>query len=162
MTEFRPNTTPTIPGHTPSKKRRRWVLPTALTIGGFLIGGGLATAMQPEPETVMVDRPVEVEKVVTETVTEEVEVTPDACTAALDHADGLIDASGTVIGIAAGAFDLVPRAAEAGMDYDVAAMEQIAVEGEEMGALIDEQTAVVGPLRADYDAAVLECRGAGA
>lgn len=156
------NETPTYPNHTPAKKRRRWVLPTALTIGGFLIGGGIATAAQPEPETVMVDRPVEVEKVVTETVTEEVEVTPDACITALDHADGLLDASLTVIDVAAGAFGLIPRAAEAGMNYDVAAMEQIAVEGEEMGVLIEEQTAVVGPLRADYDAAVLECRGAGA
>lgn len=157
------NTTPEYPGHVPAKKRR-WVLPAVLTAGGFLIGGGLATAMQPEPETVMVDRPVEVEKVVTETVTEEVEVpvTPDACIVALDSADGLIEASGTVIGIAAGAFDLIPRAAEAGMDYDVAAMEQIAVEGEEMGALIDEKSDIVGPLRADYDAAVLECMGAGA
>lgn len=152
------NSTPEYPGHTPAKSKRRWVLPTALAVAGVMVGAGLATASQGEPETITVEKPVQVEKVVTEEV--EVPVTPDACITALDSADGLIDASGAVIGIAAGAFDLVPRAAEAGMNYDLAAAEQIAADGEEMGALIEEQTAIVGPLRADYDAAVIECRGA--
>ncbi|VXB24585.1 hypothetical protein [Citricoccus sp. K5] len=126
--EFRENMNPIYPGHAPANKKRRLVLPAALAVGGLVVGigtgGGLATALQPEPETVMVDRPVEVEKVVTETVTEEVEVpvTPDACITALDHADGLLDASLTVIDVAAGAFGLIPRAAEAGMDYDVAVL----------------------------------------
>lgn len=158
---YNENTTTTYPGHVPPKNKRRWIAPTATGVAALLVGIGIGSAGE-KVETVTIDRPVEVEKVVTETITEEVEVTPDACITALDHADGLLDASLTVIDVASGAFGLIPRAAEAGMDYDVAAMEQIAVEGEEMGVLIEEQTAVVGPLRANYDAAVEECRGSGA
>lgn len=153
---MRENTTPTIPGHVPPKNKRRWVLPTALTIGGFLIGGGIATAAQPEPETVLVEKPVEVEKIVTETV----ETTPQACLDAIDHADDLMLTLSGVGLLAAQYIDLIPRAFEAGMDYDIAASEQIIADMDDLNSQVEGMDGSTD--RANYDAAVEECRGTGA
>ena len=137
---------------TATKPRRRWILPTALTIGGLAVGIGIGAAGQPEPETVTIEKPVEVEKVVTETV----ETTPKACLDAINHADELIlTISG--IGLLTSQFiDLIPRAFEAGMDYDIAASEQLV---EDMGELTSQLEGMDGTVdRANYDAAVEECR----
>lgn len=148
------NETPTYPGHTPAKKRRRWVLPTALTIGGLAVGIGIGAAGQPEPETVTIEKPVEVEKIVTETV----ETTPQACLDAIDHADKLMLTLSDVGMLAAQYIDLIPRAFEAGMDYDLAASEQIIADMDELNTQLESIDGTTD--RANYDAAVEECRGA--
>lgn len=159
------NETPTYPGHTPAKKRRRWVRPVAFSAAGVLtlfigIGIGVSGSDAPADASPAPTKTVTAEPIVeTETVTETVEVTPDACIAAIDHADSLIAASVGVMETILPVFDMVPRAAEAGMNYDVADLELIIAEAEVMTDGITDSTDTVVPLRASYDAAVAECRG---
>lgn len=153
------NETPTLAGHTPAKKRRRWVLPTALAVGGLVVGigagGGLATAMQPEPETVMIEKPVEVEKVVTETVTEEVEVpvTPDACIDYIEFADSAIVAATTVIGIQGETLGLAGDVIGNPYLANDATAQQI----NDNTDLVNEQTAHIESIAPDMVAARADC-----
>ena len=158
------NETPTYPGHTPAKKSRRWVRPVAFSAAGVLtlfIGVGIGASgsdapadAKPAPTATVTAEPI----VETETVTETVEVTPEACLDAIDYADDLILTMGDVGLLAAQYIDLIPRAFEAGMDYDIAASEQIIADMDELTAQVEDMD--VATDRANYDAAVEECRGA--
>lgn len=153
MTEFRPNTTPTMPGHVPAKRRRRWVAPTAIGAVALLAGVGIGAAGE-KTEVVTVEA-----EPITKTVTEEVEVTPQSCLDALDSAETLITTA-TDVGLLASEFiDFIPRAFEAGMNYDAVEAEAIITEMDAKTAEVEAMDATA--LRADLDAKTAQCRGAG-
>lgn len=92
----------------------------------------------PEPKIEEKEVEVEVEK--------EVEVTPESCIIALDT-------SGEAMEIAAQYVMLIPEAAEAGFDRDMAAIEDITTR-------MDEMTVKVNAAKADMGNSAIECRDA--
>lgn len=139
--------TPAAPTTQP-KTRKRWIKPTAIGAGAFLIGALIGAAGQPEPETVTKEVEVPVEKIVTETITEEVEVevpvTPEACLEALDLSEQGFD-------LASQAMGYMSQAMTAASEFDIAGIEAATVELEVLNPQI---TALADPM----NAAKAECR----
>lgn len=156
---FRPNSTPTIPGHTPAKKPRRWVKPTALT-AGFLatafVGIGIGAAGSSDATATPAPAPTvtETAEPVVETVVEE--VTPQSCIDAIDAADTVIDDLGTLGLTIAEYIEIIPDAYEAGLYADDTAAAQVMADMEDLNARVEGMG--IESSRADYDAAVISCR----
>lgn len=125
----------------------------ATLIAGIVIGssgGEEAAVAEPKIQTVTK----------TETVTEKVKVVPQGCLDALDAAAGIYGEFGAFGDITVGYIDLIQRSAVAGMDMDVAEIEDITAE---MRDLTDDTTNVtknVKPLSRTFLAGSDECRAA--
>ena len=160
--EFRENETSTYPGHTPAKKSRRWVRPVAFSAAGVLtlfIGVGIGASgsdapadAKPAPTATVTAEPI----VETETVTETVEVTPEACITALDLSgeaisigSQVIDAQSEALMIAAGALDNPFSVSDSDIDRIV-----------ELTGYIEDATGDMEAMTPAAGAASSECRGA--
>lgn len=147
--------------NTTTRKSRRWVKPAALT-AGFLatafVGIGIGAvgtsdevqAQRPTPTVTVTPEPV------TETVTETVETTPEACLTALDLSgeaisigSQVIDAQSEALMIAAGALDNPFSVSDSDIDRIV-----------ELTEKINGHTADIEAMTPEAGAAAAECRGA--
>lgn len=155
MSNYQPLTPDRAP-KPPLHKRKAIVLPIA---GAFLFltGMGIGDATDPAAQTIVkeVPGPVTIKEVPGETIetvkevkgeTVTVKVTPQGC---LD----MIDYFGEMLTVTSGYIDLIPKAADAGMSYDVAAAEAVSAEMEDLAA---DTEALTGPVTT----ATAECRGA--
>lgn len=114
------------------------VTATAFTIGIAASGGETTETVVAEPEpapTVTVTQPpVEVTQ---PPVVETVEVTPQACLDALDYAAELLYGSAEFAEITGRTLPLIEQALNAGLEYDVAAVEGISAELDSINADLD-------------------------
>ena len=81
----------------PVKKKRKWILPVAMLVGGLVIGSASAGSAASKAEPVATPTP---QPTITKTVTQEVKVptTPAVCLTALDRAGELNDLSSRFAG----------------------------------------------------------------
>jgi hypothetical protein len=132
----------------------KWV--TALVVV-LLVGVGVGSAGAGEPETVTKEVPGPVEiKTVTET--KEVATVPAECIAALDTAEEALGVAGEGLSIGGEFIALLPRTLEAGMNYDVAAVQQITAEADAKTRRMKGLTRRSEALSAQYTSASSVCR----
>lgn len=163
---MQPNTTPTIPGHVPAKKSRRWVRPVAFSAAGVLtlfIGVGIGVSgsdapadAKPAPTKTVTAEPEVITETETVTETVEVSVTPEACITALDLSGDALGLSGDVIGWQSEALGIASDALSNPFAIDEAGIDRIV----ELTGFIEGASADMEAMTPAASAASSECRGA--